>query len=323
MPDYFEQGFFVREPAWHGLGTVIEHAPNMYEARKLSGWGMDNYSLRSVAYSKSKPDGENSMVLAKDYKMIVRDRDQNPYSIVSSGFVIVQPKEIFEIAKILLGEGCVAETAISLKDGAIVSLLVKLPSNIKIAGEEIKPYLLITTAFDATMATRIKFTNTRVVCWNTLQMALAGKRMKNEIALKHTGDPLERLKRVKHVLGIGFEYEKQFQKTAEQLLSESFTYQEYTDLCRTLLPEPEADVTDRKRLNWAMELEVMVREWKAPDLGNVIGTKWAALNAVAAYVDHHSDFRGDKLKKAESRFIKSIYDLGGLKELSSSILMGL
>jgi hypothetical protein len=140
---------------------------------------------------------------------------------------------------------------------------------------------------------------------------------------RHVGDPMKRLEEAKRIMGYAITRVELFQKTADELLAQTFTFAEYKALCETLIPKPVMNPSESittyntKTSNWEKQLDAIVTEWKAPDLGNIIGTKWAAAQAVIAYVDHSGKFRGDN---AEKRFIRSIEDATDLKARSFELL---
>lgn len=157
-----ESMFYVRETPWHGLGVKVEEAVCSGEALWLS--GLDWNVVQKDIYA------ENQKI--SGYKANVRDSDDRVLGIVSDRYRIVQNDEAFAFTDSLLGEGVKYETAGSLSEGRQVWLLAKLPEKYIINGDEIEPYLVFSNTHDGSEAVRVAITPIRVVCQNTLNLAL-------------------------------------------------------------------------------------------------------------------------------------------------------
>ncbi|MCP4899974.1 MAG: DUF932 domain-containing protein [bacterium] len=175
MPAYFESGFFVREKAWHGLGTVLDDAPDTAKALALAGldWEVETVPVQAIV------DGE--AIPAPDSRAMVRNVHQRDGSlqtdvlgIVGTRYRPLQNSEAFAWFDPLLHEGnCTLEAAGSVKDGRNVWVLARMndadDANVGSNPEDIvRPYLLLSNSHDGTRAVTVAFTPIRVVCWNTL-----------------------------------------------------------------------------------------------------------------------------------------------------------
>ncbi len=129
-----ENMFFVREKPWHGIGTIVQDAPNFKEAILLAGldWKVEQKDVCT--------DGG---VMIPGYKANIRDIDQSVLGVVSDRYQVVQNEEAFAFTDELLGEGIRYETAGALQDGRRTFILAKLPQRFIIAGDEIEPYWLL------------------------------------------------------------------------------------------------------------------------------------------------------------------------------------
>lgn len=173
-----ESMFYVREKPWHGLGTMVAEAPDSAAALRLAGldWNVVQKDIMTVDGSGAIPG----------FKANVRDTDGSVLGIVTDRYRVVQNAEAFSFTDELLGEGVRYETAGSLQGGRRTWVLARLPHQYIINGEEITPYLVFMNAHDGSGAIKATMTPIRVVCQNTLNLALSTA--KRSWSFNHTGD---------------------------------------------------------------------------------------------------------------------------------------
>lgn len=159
-----ESMFYVRETPWHGLGTKVKEAPASNDALILAGlnWQVLQEPIFTAA---SEP--------IEGYKVNVRDSDRKALGVVTDRYKVIQNNEAFAFTDELLGEGVRYETAGSLQGGKKVWLLAHMPREYIISGEQISPYLVFSNTHDGSGAIKVALTPIRVVCQNTLNLALA------------------------------------------------------------------------------------------------------------------------------------------------------
>lgn len=164
MAALVETMYATREKPWHGLGTVVKEAPASEEALRLA--GLDWNVIQEPIYTpfREKIDG---------FKANVRDSDRKVLGVVSDRYKVVQNVEAFSFTDELLGQGVRYETAGSLSGGKRVWLLARLPREYIIAGERISPYLVFSNTHDGSGSVKVAVTPIRVVCNNTLNLALS------------------------------------------------------------------------------------------------------------------------------------------------------
>ena len=172
-----ETMFYTREKPWHGLGTLVAEAPESREALRIA--GLNWKVLQEPVYTENDE-------LIQGYKANVRDSDRKILGVVTDRYKVIQNEEAFAFTDALLGEGVRYETAGSLQEGRRVWLLARLPREYIIAGERISPYMVFSNTHDGSGAVKTALTPIRVVCNNTLNLAL--RTAKRSWSMIHTGD---------------------------------------------------------------------------------------------------------------------------------------
>jgi len=305
MPNWVGKMFYYKERPWHGKGVALDHLATAEEAIKYGGldWEVEKIPIFTA-------DG----TLIKRRVAIVRkdlpNSDPNRVlGIVYPGFKPLQNKEAVELFDRLVGKGePVYHTGGYLGNGEVIWLLAELPDKFRIFvrdDDEVRLFMLFTNSHDGTIAVDIRITTVRVVCWNTLKMALSDR---SRFVYKrwHRGD----YETIPHEIEALLEREKaaiqeQFRRMAKRVLTED----EFRRILERLLPAPKPpqrqDERSRREYEWRLE---RVREEREAILrifteGTTLnGQKiepeenaWAALNAVIAYIDHLRDVKnGDR-----------------------------
>ena len=189
MPANVETMFSVRETPWHGLGRIMMDAPASREALELAGldWQVESRNIYS---------GTGAMI--PGYRANVRSTDDAVLGVVSDRYRIVQNEEAFQFTDDLLGEGVTYETAGSLQGGKKVWMLARLPRKYLIAGDQVEPYLVIFNSHDGSSGVKVAMTPIRVVCQNTLNLAL--NTAKRSWTARHTENVLLRVQDARETL---------------------------------------------------------------------------------------------------------------------------
>lgn len=195
MAHYFESGFFVRQKAWHGLGTVLLKTPrDTREALQLAGLDW-HVNLAPVFCGTEQP-----LLECPDARAMVRSLHQRDGSvkddvlgIVGTRYAPLQNVDAFRWFDPLLAEGdCALEAAGSVKEGRHVWVLARIATDPVQVGRKVddiaNPYLLLSNSHDGTRAVTVAFTPIRVVCWNTLSAAnrMADKASSSSHKVRHT-----------------------------------------------------------------------------------------------------------------------------------------
>lgn len=194
MPANVETMMYVREKPWHGLGTLVAEAPTSADALRFAGL---DWTVRQEPVFNARGG------IVKGYKANVRDTDGSVLGIVGDRYKVVQNADAFNFTDDLIGGDVRYETAGSLRDGKQIWLLAKMPER-KIAGDAVEPYLCFTNSHDGSGGLKVCMTPIRVVCNNTLNLALGSA--KRVWSMRHTENIHERLEEARDCLFRADEY---------------------------------------------------------------------------------------------------------------------
>ena len=275
-----ESMFWVRKVPWHGLGKGVKQAPNSEEALSLA--GLDWKVVQEPIITAT---GD----LVEGYKANVRDTDHRVLGVVTDRYKIVQNTDAFSFTDALLGEGVRYETAGSLQEGKKVWLLARLPHEYIIAGEHISPYLLFFNSHDGSGAVKVCITPIRVVCNNTLNLALATA--KRSWSMVHTGDINGKLEEAKNTLFMAEKYMDSLGKEFEVLRKKNLTDAQVKEYIEILLPiEPDASSQQIRNVKSLRE-DLNRRYYDAPDLKGTGKNGYRFINAVSDFATHAKPLR--------------------------------
>ncbi len=294
MPSNVESMFYTRVAPWHGLGVRVESALSSEEALRKAGlnWNVIQRPLMTDGYDP-----------IPGFRANVRDTDDKVLGVVTDRYKVVQNHEAFEFTDALLGEGVRYETAGSLQEGRKIWLLAKLPDKYIIEGEQIEPYLVFSSSHDGSGAIKVCMTPIRVVCQNTLNLAISSaKRVWTTI---HVGNLGNKMAEAHCTLSLANDYMSklgaEFHKLNKIKLSDS-KVKEYIEL---LLPMDD-DPTDTHKKNISrIREDLKMRYFDAPDLKHVGKNAYRFVCAVSDFATHAKPLR-ETVSYRENMFAKTI-----------------
>jgi len=202
MPALFDQGFFVREPAWHGMGVVLDDYPDRETAMKLAGHDWQVVE-RSIARSASKPDGARYWKALDGFKAHVREDTDEELAVHPSTYEAIQNSTAYDVAELLFEQGFQYETGITLDGGKTCAITLKLDEPIRITGDDdiILPFGCLSWAHDGTAALKVRSGTIKQVCANTVTASEAeGKRLGTDFTFRHTKNVMERIEDAKEAI---------------------------------------------------------------------------------------------------------------------------
>lgn len=268
-----ETMFYVRETPWHGLGTRVEEAPTSADALRLAGldWRVEQQPV-TLADGTAIPG----------YRANVRSTDKKVLGVVSDRYKIVQNEDAFSFTDELIGGDVRYETAGSLSGGKRVWLLAKMPAE-KIAGDEVDPYLCFSNTHDGSGSIRVCMTPIRVVCNNTLNLAMNTAR--RSWATCHTGDMETKMQEARICLEMAGKYMDDLAVYADQLANTRVTDDQIQQILNEMFPVEE-DAGSRKKTTVEKAKEEFMVCYLRPDIAKFLGTAWGVVNAMSDMVCH-------------------------------------
>ena len=275
--------FVGRERPWHGLGTQVEEAPDSREA--LIAAGLDWDVVQRPVFTQ---DG----VKVPGYFANVRQQDGSILGMVTSRYKVVQNRDAFAFTDALLGDGVRYETAGSLMGGRKTWILAKLPTRYIIQGEQILPYLVFSNTHDGSGAIKIAMTPIRVVCNNTLNLAL--DTADRSWSIHHTGDIAAKLEDARETLFMAEDYMNELGKGFEDLSRKRLTDAAVDEYIKELLPiaDDASETTEKNILR--LRKDVATRYFDAPDLQGLRKNGYRFINAVSDFATHAAPIRRTK-----------------------------
>jgi phage/plasmid-like protein (TIGR03299 family) len=320
---------YAYQPAWHGLGEVVDGLMTAEECLQRVPELASPINPEPV-YIKGPDD---RLIPIEGYVANVRQEDSKPLAVVGERYKILQNVEALSFLDDLVDSGeAKYEAVISLKGGAKVSLLARLPREVKIGDEDLSTFVLLSNSHDGSSSITLAATPVRVVCQNTLTFAL--NNAKRQFKVRHTSSLSGRLSEARTALGVVFNYMTEFESVADQMLHTSFSDGEFEEFLKGLLPMPEEDgrgktiatnTQDTIRSiaynNLRVEQDKRMVPINLPDMEPIKNTKWWAYNAVSTYNQHFATSKKTKRASAEeNRFRRVMGDGTTIADKAFSLL---
>ncbi|MFA7201489.1 MAG: DUF932 domain-containing protein [Candidatus Paceibacterota bacterium] len=267
---------YVGETPWHNLGTKLDTPATAHEAITSAhlNFQVEKMPLRIALHNVPVPD----------HFATVRTDTMQVLGVVGSRYTPIQNKDAFTTFDSLVGEGsAIYHTAGALGKGERIWILAKLPEYIKVNKHDIvEPFLLLTNTHDGSGAVTVKLTPIRVVCENTLSVALHGT--EQEVHIRHTTQAEEKLKQAHEILGLSnklFEILGQYYVGMSQKMINATMFSQYLN---EIFPEPIFTMQKTR----VKDIHEKIIELSEVGVGAELtrGTLWGAYNAVTEYVDH-------------------------------------
>ncbi len=289
-----ETMFYTREKPWHGLGTKVEKAPESAEALKMA--GLDWQVLQEPIYTDA---GDK----ISGYKANIRSTDRKVLGVVTDRYKVIQNTEAFSFTDALLGRGVRYETAGSLQEGRKVWLLARLPREYIISGERISPYLVFSNTHDGSGAVKAAVTPVRVVCNNTLNLAL--RTSKRSWSMIHTGNISEKVQEAEDTLFLADKYMDSLAGEFERLRKQTLSDQQVRKYIELLLPVEENATPVQTNNIQKLRQDMENRYFDAPDLQDTGKNAYRFINAVSDFATHAKPLRQTANYK-ENMFVRTI-----------------
>ena len=280
-----ETSAHVGTTPWGDLGASVSNDLSPVEMMEAAGvnWGVEKHPL---TINPTGGGQDSDFIIVPDKQALVRDSDLKILDIVGKDWNPCQNEEAFEFFDDFVRSGDMEmHTAGSLKGGSIVWALAKVKESFKCFGnDEVESYMLLTNPHKFGQAIDVRFTPIRVVCQNTITLALKGKNDAVKLNHKRAFDPML----VKNMLGIASQKLKQYEEMARFLGKNKYTHDGLTRFADELFPsysKKELKKGEEKELSRPAK-RVLELVGEQPGAHFAQGSWWQAYNAVTYFADH-------------------------------------
>jgi phage/plasmid-like protein (TIGR03299 family) len=284
-----EVAFALRgAPAWHGLANVLfdenEHitTTTMLDSAKLSNWDIQLLEVENpIGYNNDKTNyfvtRTNPFGNGKDI-----------LGVVGNKYKVVQNEQLFEFGDNLLDGGASWESAGSIRGGRLVFGSLVIPREFTLdpqgANDTTKTYLLVHTSHDGSVSLQASITPVRVVCQNTLNLALGA--VKQSFKLRHTQSIDGKLQVAREALGLTFQYMDNFELEAKALFETAVNDKQFYDIITAIYPKPDKD-KKAQLTKWDNNISLINDIYTdSPTQQNIKGTAWGVFNALTERLDY-------------------------------------
>ncbi|AZN50027.1 TPA: DUF932 domain-containing protein [Pseudomonas aeruginosa] len=303
MAHLIEQMAYVGAAPWHGLGSRLSPKQPLEIWQREA--GMDWQIQESPVHFKADAVGHlGSIHSFPEQKVLFRSDTKAPLSVVSQRYQVVQPREVLEFYRDLTQvSGYELETAGVLKGGRKFWALARTGQNTSLKGNDlVNGYLLLATSCDGTLATTATPTTVRVVCNNTLTIAVDGTTRAIKVPHNTRFDPQQ----VKKQLGIAVSQWDDFMYRMRMLAERKVNTKEALSFITTVLGDSspsgqKANVVPNIRAMQKVE-SLYQGQGRGSSLETANGTAWGLLNAVTEFVDHQRRARSTEYRMDSAWF---------------------
>lgn len=294
---------FTGDAPWHKLGEAMPTGAGVMEFYKQSRL---NYEVKSVPiFSQPHPDFPHYK--AEGFRGLFRTDTNTTLGVVTEKYRPVQNSELAALAEVFHKDGRVSvETSGVLGRGERVWMLLRWCNPMPVPGEEIRPYLLLSNGHDGKHAVEAKQTTVRVVCQNTLDMALGSKA---QFKFTHIGDMEAKLKSVAAALGAAEANIATFSQLVNRFNGQNILAYQATEFWEQLVP---GTSTRAKNIRGEM---AEAFETAPGHVGNV----WGLVNAVSFYTDHLMGTRGKTGTQRDNNRLASVWYGSGAKLKAAAV----
>lgn len=275
---------YTGQVPWHRQGTKLDNP--MTAGQAITAGGLNWEVTKEPLYFDSNIRVRGRFVTRRTDRATSSDGGQ--LGVVSHTYEVLQNKDAFSFLDPLrLGNRAVYDTVGSLDGGRRIWLLAKLPGEIKVAGEDIvDKFLLLCNSHDGSSAVRIAFTPIRVVCQNTLNLAL---RTAQGLWIKHYADVHDRVKEAYRLLNIVNDAYDRAGITMKAMAKVQIGTDQLKRYFEAVMPTPSDVEQEQVRVAQRHERwEHLFAEGDGNRLPGVKGTVWAAYNGITQWTDRES-----------------------------------
>jgi len=289
--------FVVKEPAWHGLGTVVQEAVTAEEAIQLAGLDFDVIK-QPVLY---EVNGEVREV--PHNHAIVRSDNSDVLGVVGDVYTPLQNREAFKFFDALVSEKeAIYHTAGVLGKGERVWIAAKLPTHMVIGKDDlIENYVLIYNSQDGSSGVSALITPIRPVCNNTVTAALMSA--KNKITIRHTPNVVTNLQEAHKVLGLANRYRVELESALNQFAKTNVNEKLVAEfLSKTYDTKVDGELVEQSKRTKEKVIEIFESNVGGQDALECRVTLYGLYNAVTFYYDNVSTYKDENSRAFSTWF---------------------
>jgi len=276
---------YVGETPWHGLGNKLPQNQPIEVWQQQAGM---NFEIKQTPVLFNAANGDGNILNLRsnpDATVLYRSDSYEPLSVVSKRYKVVQPKDVLEFYRDLVSAGGFElETAGVLKGGKKLWALAKTGQETLLPGlDKVRAYLLLATSCDGSLATTAQFTSIRVVCNNTLKIAVGESKGAVRVPHSRVFDPVA----VKQELGLGMSAWDQFMASIKEMAKRPVNKFEAMSYLVNVLGDPALPLNEQpNQKNIQSVYGLYSGGGKGSNLQSAHGTTWGLLNSVTEFIDH-------------------------------------
>lgn len=308
-----------RKPAWHGLGEIFNESIDFQTAIKS---GQLDYQVVKCPNTHEVP-GFGPVVSDNSFFTYRTDTGRVLGDKLGKQYLPIQNEEALNVVEGLIAEGCRIETAGALSHGARAFICIQLPESIRVNGtDEVRQFAVIATGHDGSLGILAYFTNTRVVCNNTLQASFGDAIQKRTI--RHTNSAKAKLEEAGKLMKIALNNKETVGKTYQSMADTDMTMQQFFDYVGNVFFSPEEikeikngeraqNVVSSRKLNVVKD----VLNFNRTGIGQaeIQGTAWGAYNAITGYFSNVKQY-----ETAEARMDGLLFETGATTMQKAAVL---
>lgn len=297
--------FASTQKAWHGLGLVVNSAMTSEEAIKLAGL---DYTVEKTPVL-AEINGVQKIV--EDKFTTYRTDTGDAFGVVGGRYEIVQNADAFIFFDAIVGQGqAIFETAGALGSGERIFVSAKMPNYIRINGTDdiTEVYVVLTNSHDGSGSVVCGITPIRIVCANTMRMAM--KNMVNKVAIRHTKNAEKNLVHAHQLLGITNKYTQQMNEVVNRLALKKMSDSQVKHFIETLFPINSENET--RTLN--IRGDVLKSYYTGTGQEKILGNAFGLLNGITYYTSHVKSY-----KDSDTKFENLLLDGGSTKLVNKAV----
>jgi phage/plasmid-like protein (TIGR03299 family) len=286
MAHLVESMAYVNETPWHNLGNQLPQNQPIEVWQQAAGMDWEIKQTEVLFNAASENGNMLNLRSNQEATVLYRSDTNEALSVVSKRYKVVQPRDVLGFYRDLVSvSGFELETAGVLKGGKKLWALARTGDEIMLSGvDKVKAYLLLATSCDGSLATTAQFTSIRVVCNNTLQMAVGDNLGAVRVPHSTLFDPVA----VKQSLGLGITAWDQFSRSINAMANRHVNKFEAMNYLVNVLGDPSLPLQEQPNQKAIQAVHALfVGAGKGSDMPSATNTAWGLVNGITEYVDTH------------------------------------